>query len=119
MLGDRLFSSLSNPLTPQTICYSTGFDLLSASLSLLFNEQIIVPKKKTKPSICYALHSNKEGKFKDIRLDESLIKYVTEQHIYVQAGDVVRPYSEPGSTIGVLLFSFPGWIEADIIIPEL
>jgi len=106
-------------LTPQAIYYSTGFDMLKASLDLLLGESVAVQKKNINPVICFALHSNREGKFVEFRLDKNLRGFVAEQHIYVQAGDLVKPYSEPGSTIGVLLFSFPNWDQVNNIIPDL
>lgn len=106
-------------LTPQAIYYSTGFDMLKASLDLLLGEPVFVKKKKTKPVICYALHSNKEGTFKEFSLDHELKKYIAEQHIYIRPGEKVKPYSEPGSTIGVNLFLFPNQDELNKILPDL
>jgi biotin carboxylase len=106
-------------LTPQAICYSTGFDMLKASLDLLSGEPVIMNKKNIEPVICYALHSNIEGTFKEFRLNPELRKYVAEQHIYINPGENVIPYSEPGSTIGVLLFLFPNMNEVNRVLPEL
>jgi hypothetical protein len=78
-------------------------------LNLFNREPIIINKKNIKPVNCYALHSNKEGTFKGFTLNFELRKYVTELHIYVKPGEMVKIYSEPGSAIGVLLYYFRLW----------
>jgi biotin carboxylase len=106
-------------LTPQTIKYSTGFDMLKASVDQILNIPISISTKKITPSVCYALHTNCTGIFQRLELPPKLNRYLKEKHIYVSSGDLVKPYSEPGSTIGVCIFSFPDLGIAENVIKGL
>jgi len=106
-------------LTPETIAYSTGFNMLKATLDYFEKGSVNVQIKKIHPAICFALHTNQPGIFDNIQYAPHLTNYLAEKHIYVKKGDSVKPYSEPGSTIGVLIFTFPDMDTAEKIIKTL
>lgn len=106
-------------LTPQTIFYSCGFDMMKATFDQILRESINIKLKEATPSVCYALHVNKAGEFRGINLPKGLYRYVKEKHLYVSPGERVKPYSEPGSTIGVLILSFPDFNIADKYVNHL
>lgn len=106
-------------LTPQTILYSCGFDMLKGTFDQVLKESIKIKLKEVTPSVCYALHTNRAGVFRGIKLPEELNRFVKEKHLYVSPGDWVKPYSEPGSTLGVLIFSFPNFDIADTCLDNL
>jgi len=102
-------------LTPQTIYHSCGFDMLKATFDWLINSNIEIIASRTVPSICFALHTNEYGIFKELKLGHDLQKFIAEKHIFVHEGEPVKPYSEPGSTIGVLIFKFQNFEQVDKI----
>ncbi|NBC02639.1 MAG: ATP-grasp domain-containing protein [Bacteroidetes bacterium] len=91
---------------PQAIYYSTGFNMLKALFDLYLGEEIIIPKKNSKSSICFTLHSNQSGIFKSFQIDDQLKSYLKEQHLFIKPGELIKPYSEVNSSIGSLLFQF-------------
>jgi biotin carboxylase len=93
-------------LTPQTIYYSSGFDMLGASFDLLMGIPLNIPAEPAKPAICFTLHVNQDGKFNGIQLDKDLMPYVVEEHIFVNPGDLIKSYRNEGSTLGVYIFRF-------------
>lgn len=106
-------------LTPQTIAYSCGFDMLKATFDFFQLGEANVQLKEITPSICFALHVNRGGRLKEIKFDPSVEKYIIEKHIYVKPGDHILPYSSPGSTIGTLILSFADFDEVNSVIDSL
>lgn len=105
--------------TPQTIYYSSGVDMLKATFDFLLNEPVNISPEKFTPSVGCGLHVNREGTFIDITINPGLKKYLTEKHLFIKKGDTVKPFSKPGSTFGALIFSFPGFTEANSVIEDL
>jgi hypothetical protein len=93
--------------------------MTNATFNLLFDKHINVFAGQSTPTISFVLHTNKAGTFKSFKLQDDLQAYLKEKHIYVQPGDEVVPYSEPGSTMGVLIFSLPDFKSADVIVGHL
>ncbi len=106
-------------LTPQTIAAATGFNMLETLFDLFENKYILQKEAFLMPTICFALHVNKWGIFERVNLSDQLKQYILEEHIYVNKGDVVKPYSEPGSLIGVLIFRFEDMAQAEEMLPGL
>ncbi|CAN5169363.1 ATP-grasp domain-containing protein [soil metagenome] len=106
-------------LTPETIAHSTGFNMLKATFDYFENEHASIKTQNYQPAICFALHANRSGIFENIQYSPQLLRYLAEKHIYLKKGDPIKPYSEPGSTIGVLIFKFPDMNEAERIIETL
>ena len=61
----------------------------------------------------YSLHANRYGFFDSFDLNKKLLPFVKEIKIFVQPGDKVKPFSEAGSTIGILIMTFPDFSTAD------
>ncbi len=106
-------------LTPQTIYYATGFNMLKATFDFFLNGSVKTQGKKHRPAICCALHTNQEGRLKKVAFDEVLNKHIAEKHLYVEPGEEVLPYSQPGSTIGVLILQFNNFDEVDALLGTL
>jgi biotin carboxylase len=106
-------------LIPQAINYSCGFDMLKSTFDLLLNVPVKIQNNLRIPAICYSMHTNKGGVFRKFRMNGHLKPFVKETHVYVQPGDTVKPYSEPGSTIGILLLTFPDFDVANLHLEKL
>ncbi|MCC5943242.1 MAG: ATP-grasp domain-containing protein [Balneolaceae bacterium] len=105
--------------TPQTIAAATGFNMLKAVFDVFENGSVAQKRTVNRPAICFALHINEWGIFERIDFSERVKKWLLEQHIFVEPGDILKPYSEPGSLIGVLILQFENMNQADEIIPGL
>ena len=106
-------------LTPQTIFYATGFDMLQATFAYFLHGDVKVNSPDIRPAINCAMHTNRKGILKQVAIDDSLRDYIVEQHLYVKPGDEILPYSFPGSLIGVLIMRFNDFAEADAVIDTL
>jgi len=106
-------------LTPETIAHATGFNMLKATFEYFENNDVSIKTQKYQPAICFALHANSSGIFENIQYSPQLLRYLAEKHIYIKKGDPIKPYSEPSSTIGVLIFKFPDMNKAEKIIETL
>ncbi|MEX0778696.1 MAG: ATP-grasp domain-containing protein [Balneolales bacterium] len=106
-------------LTPDAIAHSTGFDMLRATFDCFEFGKTTIDDVKNKPAICFALHANAPGIFEALQYAPHLTNYVVEEHIYVKKGDAIKPFSEPGSTIGVLILTFNDMEDAEKVIKSL
>ena len=93
-------------LTPQIIFYSSGFDMLGASFDSMLGNPISIPEKEAEPVLGFTVHTNKNGIFDGIILDEVLAPFLVEKHIYVTPGDQIKSYLHAGSSIGVYISKF-------------
>lgn len=100
-------------LTPQAIYYCCGANMVQATFDIFLNNSVILSGKQILPTVCYALHSNRFGIFDSFELHKKLLPFVKEIQIYAQPGDKVEPFSEAGSTIGVLILTFPDFSVAE------
>lgn len=94
-------------LTPEAIAYCSGFNMLHSTYDFLFSKPVIVTNNQSYPTILYSLHSNRSGIFKEFVLSKDLKPFLKHEALFIKAGDVVKPYSESGSTLGVLILTFP------------
>jgi len=100
-------------LNPQYIQYCCGANTLKATFDLLLNNSVELSEKKALPTVKYILHSNRYGFFDSFDLNKNLLPFVVEKQIFVQPGDKVKPFSEAGSSIGVLIMKFPDFTVVD------
>lgn len=93
----------------EMIFYSTGIDLIDASICAALGEKV---ERVTTP-ICkgfwyeHILHSNKNGKFKSVEINDDLMKFLIEKDIWLKNGDNVSSFTGANETIGTLVFKFP------------
>jgi carbamoylphosphate synthase large subunit len=100
-------------LTPEAIHYCSGFDMLHSTYEFLFSTPIVVKNHQGYPTILYSLHSNKASIFKGFDWNVDLKPFIKKLYLYVKPGDYIKPFSESGSTIGVLILTFPDFNVAD------
>lgn len=99
--------------TPQAIQHATGFDMLKTLFDVMLNEEVTMLEQDQKPTINFTIHFNKEGIFDSFEIDEDLKPFVAEKHMFVQPGDLIKPYDKPGSSMGGVIFTFENQKEAD------
>lgn len=91
---------------PQTIYHSTGFNMVEALFNQLLGEEVRIPNREQNPAICFTLHSNTGGIFDSFRIDNELESFLVEKHMFAKPGDPAKPYNNPGSSLGALVFRF-------------
>lgn len=65
----------------------------------------------------FVLHSNRSGKFKELRIDEEFRKaHVREECVYVKPGDMVTEFNGANQAIGTLFLRFDSQVEAEAAI---
>ena len=105
--------------TPQTIAAASGFDMLKAVFDVFEIGKVTQKHIFNRPAICFALHANDWGIFEKVNFSERLKSCILEEHIFVRQGELIKPYSEPGSLIGVLILQFRNMSQAEEMIPGL
>lgn len=91
---------------PQAIYNATGFNLIEALFDYHQGKKISVPEIEVTPTICFTLHSNEEGIYDGYEVPKILKPHLIEKRIYKKPGDLLKPYSKPGSSVGSLIFEF-------------
>lgn len=88
--------------------YATDVDIIDAEVSKAIYETIpTVHEPNYKGHYCIlVLHSDKEGKFKDVEILESFNGEIVEKEIRVNVGDSVEPFSGANNAIGTLFLRF-------------
>lgn len=95
-------------LIPEVIKYSTGTDLIEMAVeSALGKDYSEVTFNKPKGYYSsYIVHSNKEGKFKNIKISSKLKRNIIEQNIWKSKGDIVEIFNGSNATIGTMILQF-------------
>lgn len=106
-------------LTPQAINFCTEVNLMEATVNFILENSIKLTVKKTFPTICYAIHTNKSGIFEEFVLNKDLQAFKKKEQLYVNPGDTVKPFSEAGSTLGVLILTFPNFDVVDTYLDNI
>lgn len=106
-------------LAPQAINHCCGVDMLQSAIDIVLNCPVSMSKNRNLPTLRYSLHSDRAGIFKGFELSNNLKPFVKEQQLYVKPGEAVKPFSEPGSTLGVLILTFPNFDVADTCLNNL
>jgi biotin carboxylase len=98
---------------PQAIEYSTDFNMIRATLDVLSGNEVIIPAKRNLFTSYYAIHSDVEGKLKNLEIKPELKSYIKEFHQYLQPGEKISSYTGANAAIGVMLFLFKTRQEMD------
>lgn len=93
-------------LTPQGIFLSTGFDMLGAQFDLVLGDPVNVHRSRSGFCLRFTLHSNKSGIYRGFKVPEQFEPFVEEVQLYVTNGDRIKSFDQPGSNLGVILFTF-------------
>ncbi len=91
---------------PQVIKYSTGFNIIEATLDVLEGNPIELIKQTNTPAAYYVIHSGKEGILNALMIDKKLQPFIKEFHQYVSIGERVYSFQGANAAIGILLLQF-------------
>ena len=104
---------------PQAIYNATGFNLIEALFDYHQDKKITVPDVEITPTICFTLHSNEYGIYEGYEVPQDLKPHLVVEFIYKKPGDLVEPYSKPGSSVGSLIFEFDKMELVNRFLPHL
>lgn len=93
---------------PQIVQRITGVDMVECAVLGAMGETIFPVETKNKDGFFgyYALHSNRAGKLKKMKLSECGGLQILEDHVLVQPGSQVRKFVGANATMGILVLSF-------------
>lgn len=93
---------------PEIIKWARNLDLMKMSIDACMGVVPSVDRKEIDKfySSCM-IHSNKNGKFKELKLDQSISEYIIEFRLKVKKGDDVYKFTDSHCTVGVGLLKFP------------
>jgi len=88
--------------------FATGIDLIAASVKGAVGERInkIHPIKYNGHWAEYILHSNKNGIFQRIEIDNDFKPHIVELDLWIKPGDTVNEFSAANTTIGTVVLKF-------------
>ena len=88
--------------------YASGVDLVENSVRAAVGEEIVGIEKDPEYSGCWAiiiLHSDKDGNFIKLDIDDSVKPYVVENDLWVKEGDRVHSFTGANETIGTVVIN--------------
>lgn len=105
---------------PEIIRYYTGVDLIKNTVetaignaftgSTVYNSGIYA---------YYAIHSERDGIFQSIDINDKLKCKILEQHVFKSSGDEVKKFNGSNCTIGILLLKFESNHEMNYMIENM
>ncbi len=104
---------------PQVINYSTGFDMVKATLDVINGQKINLIHLTQKTAAYYVVHSDKNGVLQNIEIKNEIKPYIKEFHQYIQPGEKVKSFQGANAAIGILLLSFHTREEMDYYISNI
>lgn len=94
---------------PQVIKYATGVDLLDYTIKAAMGEDC-TDIKMVKPDgfwSYFAVHSDKAGTLKDIKIEESVKKnHIVESYMNYKNGDKIPAFTGANGNLGILIMKF-------------
>lgn len=93
----------------EVLCMATGTNLIRNTVKAVVGlpvEEIGAPVYDG----CWAeiiLHSEKNGTFRELHIDEDMREYVSERDLWVKPGDYVECFTGANKAIGTLIMHFP------------
>ena len=88
--------------------YASGVDLVENSVRAAVGEEIVGIEKDPVYNGCWAiiiLHSDKDGRFIKLDIDDSVKPYVVENDLWVKEGDSVHSFTGANETIGTIVIN--------------
>lgn len=108
---------------PSAIKYSTGTDLISASLNmalgLKLNDIDLSFSQEVKPVACYMMHVMSECRYEQVDIDKVFLDKLIEKNVYIEKGKTVTPFTSARDVIGNLILGFESINEMDKLYPLL
>ena len=92
----------------EMIRYMTDTDFLKASIQATLGMKIddIVQKEIPNNWIEIILHSEKDGIFESVEIDESIKKYLIDKDLWINKGDRVKAFCGANEAIGTVIMNF-------------
>lgn len=99
----------------------TGFDFVSKIIydALGMNMEITDYLYDKKVGAHYILHSEKEGVFQDVKINDKIKGHIFFHKIFKNRGDVVYRYMGSNTTIGVVLLEFDNINQRDCLMSNI
>ena len=88
--------------------YATGIDLIGNAVRVAMGEPVVGLEQKSYNGYWaeIILHSDRDGKFKELQIDELLEKNLYEIDLWVNENDVVSSFKGANNSLGTLVFRF-------------
>ena len=92
----------------EMVKYGTGLDLIKASLRDCVGEEVESIKQKSFDGYWaeVMLHSNKEGRYLDVCINDEYLPFVVEKDIWIRQGDLIHKFNGANDCIGSLVLCF-------------
>lgn len=94
---------------PEIIKCASNVDMIKMSVDTCMGLEPNILEQKLIDSFytTYVIHSNKDGHFKSVELDDVISKYVLDVKLMVEEGEEVLKFNGSNCTVGVGLLEFP------------
>lgn len=92
----------------EMIRYSTGVDLITASVRAAVGDEVVGVEQKTYMGHWaeVILHADKAGVFEKLVVDKVIESYIVEKDLWIKSGDKVNAFNGANDTIGTLVLKF-------------
>jgi len=106
---------------PEIIKCASNVDMIKMSVDACMGvePEIINQKEINKYFTTYVIHSGKDGKFRSVKLDDSIRDYVLEIKLMVEEGADVFRFSGSNCTVGIGLLEFPDLDTRELIMSNI
>lgn len=88
---------------------ATGTDMITASVKAALGEDIQDIAQRPYDGFWaeIILHSDKDGIFKGLKIEDGMKKYVVEEDLWIRKGDKFRSFNGANDAVGTLVMQFP------------
>ena len=100
---------------PLAIKYSSGVDLVEATLNQITNEEVYIPvHNENKPVAYYAIHARNSGKLVEVVISDWLNERIIQREEIKNVGDKVEMFINSSGVIAVILILFQDQNEMNV-----
>lgn len=106
---------------PEIIKCASNVDMIKMSVDACMGVEPEIQNRKEidKYYTTYVIHSSKDGKFRSVNLDDSILDYVLDIKLMVKKGGDVYRFSGSNCTVGVGLLEFPNLHTRDQVMDRI
>ncbi len=106
---------------PEIIKCASNVDMIKMSVDACMGiePEILNQKEINKYFTTYVIHSSKDGKFRSVKLDDSIRDYVLEIKLMVEEGADVFRFCGSNCTVGIGLLKFPNLDTREMIMSNI
>lgn len=93
---------------PDTIKYSTGIDMITASIKACVGDNYddCFVQTSNKIATSFVVHSLEDGRYKGLDISDEVKDFIVENRMFVEPGDKVKKFHNGGDTIGIMCLEF-------------